>query len=67
MMAEQPALMLMLSVNPDQTAATCEHCCPWWLPCYLGGARAHDVPLTFEEWLVYHLHVKIHQAQGLPS
>jgi hypothetical protein len=51
----------------------CQHCCHWTLPLAMqpkalagGGAVAHAA-LSFEVWLIYHLHIQRHQGLGLPA
>lgn len=42
----------------------CAGCGPWTLPLYLGarsGVFDCTVGLLYQEWLIYHLHVVIHQ------
>ncbi len=50
-------------------AACGQFCTPWNFPLGLNPRVTGDgyVPLRFEEWLVYRLHVDIHQAPNWPG
>lgn len=45
--------------------AICTGCCPWNLPLMIRAvhvAPGEYAPLRFEQWMVYQLHVGMHQA-----
>jgi hypothetical protein len=48
--------------------SACNLCCPWNLPLerhqtlVIGAESVGFVPMKFEEWIAYHLHVVLHQA-----
>lgn len=45
--------------------AACPQCFPWPTPLTMHAQRSADgasIPLRFEQWIVYHWHVAIHQG-----
>lgn len=45
--------------------AICSQCCPWNLPLVWGPQKSSlgvPIPMPFQDWLRYHLHVVLHQA-----
>lgn len=47
--------------------ARCNACCDWQLAILatkVGRLTPHGVALLYEEWLLWHVHVVIHQRMG---